>query len=510
MPNQRSRRFVSAMRSVAQWCVLATVAVLPLVSLNPTILGIGTYPLAVDQAELPRAVLVIVLAGVGVAAWALSEAVDPRGVRWSTEWWALGAFGLLAIVSALRSPYPDLAYIGSWFHWEGLLTLLAYAMWCFLAAQVADRRGVVSFVRAGAVVGAVVAAYGIVQALGVDWATWLDSATGPRRAFSTWSNPDFFGGYLLFPLAFGIVLAAGETERRWRFIGDVSLGLVLFATVASLTRGAWLVGTLLTVLLLVVLWRRGLVRWRLLLGAAAVIAAALVVVSITSGGAVAERAVSAFSPDDGGVAARVEIWQKTAPYAFGHALTGSGPDTFEDAFVRLQANGIPYFANDPHNVLLYLLITLGVAATACVVLFAGVVVVRASRVAFDACKGFEHLALVGVWGGSVGVRGVSPGRVIHHRDDHTVLRVPRNDGGTAHETNPNRTTRDRWRRCSRASVRRHRILSGRQGYSCGQCVPPRADRGTGGRRAIRACCACCRVEPAQPSLYAGASRSRAG
>lgn len=392
------QRLADVMRSFAWWCVLAMAAVLPLVSLNPTILGIGDNPLTVDQAELPRAVLIVTLAGVGLAAWALSESIDSRGVRWSREWWALGAFVALAGVSAFLSPYPHLAYVGKWFHWEGLITLTAYAMWSFLAAQVTDRSRVIAFVRVGAGIGAVVAAYGIVQALGADPATWLSSTFGLTRAFSTWSNPDFFGGYLMFPLAFGIVVAAGDKDKRWRLVGAVSSALVVFALVASLTRGAWLVGTALAIVMVFALQRKGLIEPRLLLGGIIAVIGALVIVGAVSGGAVTERAVSAFSPEDKGVATRIGIWQETVPLAFGHPIMGAGPDTFEVAFVKLQTDGAPYFIDDPHNALLYLLITLGVPATVCVVAVAGAVLVRAGRDVLSGHEAAERLALLGVWG----------------------------------------------------------------------------------------------------------------
>jgi O-antigen ligase len=330
----------------------------------------------------------------GLLAWALAELLEPRGVRVGWLWWPLGAFLALSTLSAVASPFPQFAYLGKWFHYQGLLTLWAYAGACFLLAQVADRRFLLTWVRAGTVAGGLVALYGVLQSFGIDAANWLAPNFQLTRSFSTWSNPDFFGGYLLFPLAFSAAVA-GDKDRRWRAVGIATLLVVGYAIVSSLTRAAWLVGFLTAAAMFVLYIRRG-AHWRRVLAISGVVlVAVLVLVTLTSGGALQERLTSAFTAEDSGTGGRIQIWRESLPYTFSYPLLGSGPDTFQDGLYL--AKGTLPVPDNPHDIVLFLLVTLGVPATVVILGFATGVLVRSRRAAFAPDADGQHMALAAVW-----------------------------------------------------------------------------------------------------------------
>ena len=98
------------------------------------------------------------------------------------------------------------------------------------------------------VAGSFVAAYAVLQSLGVDPLPSVGSAG--NRVFSTYGNPDMLGTYLVFPfvLALGLGLS---TSRGWPSLRRVGVyGLLIgWALAATTTRGAW-IGALVAVLCL--------------------------------------------------------------------------------------------------------------------------------------------------------------------------------------------------------------------------------------------------------------------
>jgi O-antigen ligase len=387
--------------SLAWLCVLAVPVLVPLVNANPTIFGIGRYPLTVDQIELPRTIVLVALAWLGLAAWGVSQWARPMGVRWSREWWLLLGFLLLAGLSAVTSQYPRIVYTGRWFQYEGLLTLCAYAAASFVAAQSATPDRVSWLVRLGMITGVVLSLYGIAQALGMDAANWLSLSWPGGRAFATWNNPDFFGGYLLFPLAFSIGVAAGDTNRRWRIAGVLALVAVSFALVMTLTRGAWLAALLTGGLTLIGLGRRGFPWKRTLLIALVVFVLAAGAAFAATDGKLVTRALNTFRPGDDGVGGRIDIWRTTVPYAFDRPLLGTGPDTYAATMLRHLAGRPVSVPDDPHNIALYMLVTVGVPAALLFVGFIGSVLFRSARTALSDQPGFASIAMAALWSAAV-------------------------------------------------------------------------------------------------------------
>jgi hypothetical protein len=373
--------------------------VAPFLTSNFTMFGLGTLPLTHDQIELPRVVFVHLAAWIGLATWALSVALSGTAVRAHKALWALGAFLAIAGVSSLASPYQFTAFFGEYRHYEGFFALLAYAALAFVAMQLANGRRLTWLVRLATVTGTLLALYGIAQTLKLDRTRWLSNVL-PGRAFATWGNPDFFAGYLLFPLAFSIALAFGERNSWWRLLGVVGAVTTLAALVSTATRGAWIAGACLLVVMFVGLVRKGF-PWKLLsVVTAGVVVASGVAFNYASKGELLNRIVTVFTSAEAGVSyQRFGIWGKAVELLGRQWLLGTGPDTVAPAS-RMAFNYS--FSNDAHNYPLQSALTVGIFGAIALFAFLLWSAWSSRSVAFSDKDDLPNLALTGAWAACLG------------------------------------------------------------------------------------------------------------
>jgi hypothetical protein len=115
---------------------------LVLVALTPLVIG-GLPPLVgtlasfrtFDAFDLPKAVTILVLAGLSLAALSVSAIRGEFDLRWHPVLWVMVALFGWAGVSALFSPSPVLSVWGSYNGNEGLVAVFGYGLVAFLAIQ---------------------------------------------------------------------------------------------------------------------------------------------------------------------------------------------------------------------------------------------------------------------------------------------------------------------------------------------------------------------------------------
>lgn len=386
----------------AAWVVLLCVAGLaPLLMGNLSGIGVGDIAFLADQFQLLRAVVVTVLVWAGIVLWAVAETLWPQGVRVNSAWWLFGGFVLVAALSAVASERPAVSFFGDYQHYEGLAALLAFGAAAFLAAQLATPSRLLVLARVACLAGALVAVYGVGQAFGVDPTTWFSLSFSATRAFATWGNPDFLGGYLVFPLAFACSVALGDKRRSWRVVGAVAFVIVLAAVMATQTRGAWLAAALVLAVMVVAALRQRVQAKRtvgLLVGS---VSLGLLALMVADGQAAAARITSVLAGGDSGVSARLEIWGRALLALRRSPLLGTGPDSFLRA-IEPFAYDLPYWPNDAHNYFIQIAVTIGViAAVALSAFFAAVLVLSAAR-ALPRDGGEGRLALSAAWASAAG------------------------------------------------------------------------------------------------------------
>ena len=387
------------LRDVAWAAVVVVFVLAPALTTNLTMFLIGKFPFTQDQIELPRVVLVQAAAWIALGGWALATALDGRQVRVHKALVPLGAFLLIAGVSTLLSPYMFTALFGEYRHYEGFFTLLAYGALGFAAMQLSTSRRLMWLARLSILTGLGQAIYGIEQTLHLDSANWLSNVL-PGRAFATWGNPDFFAGYLLFPLAFSLAVAFADPDRRWRAAGGLSAAVCFAAIIATATRGAWVACGVVVALMCVALIRNGYPWKRVGLAAAAVLVASAVLFNFASHGELLNRVVTVFTSAEAGIGyQRFGIWGYALKSAALHPLLGTGPDTLAPA--SRAAYGFA-FSDDAHDYPLQLSLTVGVFAVIALYVFFVWACLSSRKVGFSPGKGLPHLALAATWAAAVG------------------------------------------------------------------------------------------------------------
>lgn len=352
---------------LARWCLYAIAALVPLVTTSL----IGAAPLTHDVSELPKVVVVRVVALLAVGAWAVAASASGR-LRWHPAVVVLAAWLAWVAFVALRADAPLVSLLGAHGRLGGVATLAVYPLLAFAGLQLlASETGLRGFARAASVGAVPVALHALAQAFGVDPFTYLISPAfeiGAGRAFATMANPVFLGGYLVLVGPLAIVTALADEDMRFRAVGIAAAVMVPGALVATSTRSAWL-----AVLVQIVLALAAVRPWRLhvplrgwLTAAGGAFTAVLVAVASAAGpGAVIERVGSALASTGSG-GERLLIWRSLLAAVAERPVFGWGPDRVGVAFeahrlAEHAARFAAFSADNAHMWPLELAVTTGVA-----------------------------------------------------------------------------------------------------------------------------------------------------
>lgn len=400
--------------SVSRWCLYLIVVVVPLFSIGGFVGPLRLGP-ALSDGELLRVVALQVLTFAGLASWAIAWARAETAPRWHRVAWGAVAYAAWSLLSAMLAVSLAVGVFGTHGRLQGLLTVTAYAGAFLLTLQVIDSAAQVRrLARVVMFTGAGLAAYGLLQWVGLDPLTWSTAVFDSRMAFSTLRNPDMLGGYLVAPLAVSAGLFFSARDRREEVVSGVALGVIAAGLLATFVRGAWLGAFAATVVFVVALLRSGVrpqrAQWGLVAGAAAVLLAIALSSAVSSSGDtnIVDRVTSAFETDRGSVGSRLLIWRSAADAIAEGRVTGEGPDQFVTAYVRHEdprtfvlAGDLSY-ADNAHNMPLHLAVTVGVPGALLLIGFVGWGLVASTGMAFAREKGRAALLYAGTWSAVAG------------------------------------------------------------------------------------------------------------
>ncbi len=381
--------------------LLASAAVVPLV-----------FSIALDDVfSTPKLSTMWVVFAVVVAVLAWNTV---RGRRPAFEWvtaidvWVL-ALVALSVVSFIFSVDRVQSLWGERLQHQGLVTLLLYAGFFFVArAVLAGPARLVLLTRAIGVGASIVAAYAVVQWLGLD-PIWTELPQG--RVFSTIGQSNALGAYLAMTLPLAIVTAVGAESRKARVAWIVATMLQVVALALTISRGAYLALAISVVVLLVAM-RRDL-RWpgrRAIVLTGVIVSATLIVVAFLgpardTAEEIARRLVASTDTGvPGSVRMHLDLWNVAGEIIIDHPLIGTGPDTYAVVFPEYRDDVLPadqaallapFRVESPHNVYLAIATGSGLAALIAYLVMIGLsyrVIGRRMRTA-----GREHrLVLTGV------------------------------------------------------------------------------------------------------------------
>jgi len=390
------------------------VFVVPLATSNFTILGFE-HSFTNDVFEIVKVSVLRILTCVAVGAWAWNLLRKGGRIRHTPIDWLILAFVIWVAISTATSVHWPTALLGKPSRYEGLLTFVNYAVLYFLVLQLADRSSRVrSLARSLFWSSVVVAVFGLLQYLGVQHPGWVPLGFEPNRAFSTYGNPNFLGGFLIFSVTVALGLALLERRRVWRLLYWAGFGLNGLALIATFTRGAWIGGFVSLVLLSVIAWRQRPAMQRIdwiPAGASLAVGLGIIIRSLSSSSEVlnfARRIGSIFQFSSGSGQSRMEIWRSAFAAIADRPILGSGPDTFRLVFHRFKTaeyvriKGGSSGADNAHNYLLHLASGVGFPG---LLLFAAVFVwaaVRSFTTIFKRSDDPFRLMLGAFWAASAG------------------------------------------------------------------------------------------------------------
>jgi O-antigen ligase len=354
--------------AATRWVLRAGAVALPL----------AVWPAGYDVFVLPKLVvlrlLVVSLAALHLAAWASGQ----RGRAGTPLDWPLAAFVGSAAVAAAFAVNRDVAVFGTYYRYEGLLTIACYALLFRLAAPAIDGREAWRLVRSLLAGGYLVSLLAIVQwavagaAVGSGASESARTFGGAFRASSTFGNADVLGVYLalLMPLALHELLRArGLAERL--LSGNVAavLGLALLFTYC---RAAWVGAALGVALVAAAPAVRTARRWPRTTGAGALAAVAGLGLVVAAGATppgvtgLLARAATTVDPASGSTSIRIHMWHDSLSLIAARPWTGWGPDTFGLVFPRFATGRWPanVVVDKAHNDLLQVAATQGLPGLA--------------------------------------------------------------------------------------------------------------------------------------------------
>lgn len=401
-------------RKVSWLALLAMVFVVPLATSNFTVMG-AQQSFTADVFEIVKVSIERMLVLVALAAWAWDILRRGGKIRHSPVDWLILAFVVwIAITTALSVHWPT-ALLGRPRRYEGLVTFLTYALIYFLVLQHADgAKRIVRLVQTLFWSSILVACFGIAQFLGLQLDGWRPVGFEATRAFATYGNPDFLGGFLIFTVCAALGLALLEPRRGWRMIYWLGFALNGVALIVTFTRGAWIGGFISLVVLAIAAWRQRATMRKIdwvPAGASIVVAIAVVWRSLSSSSEVlnfGRRIASIFEFRSGSGQTRTYIWQTALDSIKERPIQGWGADTFRLAFTKYKPAeyvgivGGSTGADNAHNYLLQLASGVGIPGA---LMFCAVFVwagVRSFGTVFKRSDQPTNLILAALWAASVG------------------------------------------------------------------------------------------------------------
>ncbi len=322
---------------------------------------------------------------------------------------AVLAFVLLNVAAFAFSIDPRQSLNGEYLQYQGLLTILLYVGFFYLArTSLRDERRLRLVFASIAAGGAVVAAYALVQKAGFD-PIW--SYTPEGRVFSTIGQPNALAAYLVLAIPAAASLLP-RTQSLVRGVLVLAIGMMVAALAFTLSRGGYAGFVVAASIVAIPLIRSLRLSPRsVLYGLIACLAAVVVVASLVqpvrgTATQVWSRAVSSTDMDDSSVRMHLDMWAVAAQMALDNPVLGTGQETYPELFPRYRdavlepsraRDFLPFRPESPHNV--YLAIASGAgfpALAAYVAVIAGFfyLVVRALKAARSEWRRMALVALL--------------------------------------------------------------------------------------------------------------------
>lgn len=225
----------------------------------------------------------------------------------------MGIYALLIILSTIFSEYKNVALYGFVQRYEGMLVLLSYIVILFIVINLIDDEKKIKFILGALMISAaIIGTIGIFQYFGLDLFTTdfgrklilgskydmlahkLKFILPKKTIYSTLYHYNYVGSYMamLFPLTFTLALLIKDKVAKFS-IGILSF--LMFANwIACNSRGGFLGGLLAIIILIIMLRKYIIKKWKFILGTFLIFLLILVGFNKTASGQISKRLSSAF------------------------------------------------------------------------------------------------------------------------------------------------------------------------------------------------------------------------
>jgi len=228
-----------------------------------------------------------------------------------------------------------------------------------------------------AFLGGALSLLGLLQYVGAVPHNWWNRA---HFLSSVYVNHNHFAGLLemILPVSLGLVIA--EENKAKRLLLVFLCALMGIALILTLSRGGLVSITIALAAMMFFLIKRGVVRssWGLFLILGIFIAGSLILFGLEP---LIDRIESIQKlGSKSTVIHRLPMWQGAVDLISKNIWLGTGPGTFEYAFLKFRPAGFVYRPGNAHNDYLELLADCGIFAFAVTILLVGILVRRAVRI----------------------------------------------------------------------------------------------------------------------------------
>lgn len=268
---------------------------------------------------------------------------------------------------------PVVSFYGTPQRQAGLLSYLLYFWWFILlsfnlglAAPAAAGPKVRRIIITAGLSGTLVALYGVLQFLNIDFLTWPEPAFLTQRTFSSLGQPNFLASWLLLIIPLAVYLIYISRHSWWRWAWGLALVIQFLALIMTGSRGGLLaLGG--AGFLLFVYWLFRSSRTRRQKSSVAVIFVAALLLAALGLNYFSPGRLAALTQDTGSLAVRVQLYEAAGNAILERPFLGYGLENGDQVFIRYYRpdwgiyGDVAQSADRAHDLFLDILLAAGLA-----------------------------------------------------------------------------------------------------------------------------------------------------
>jgi putative inorganic carbon (HCO3(-)) transporter len=269
------------------------------------------------------------------------------------------------------------SFFGSYDRWQGVSSYIFYFLWFFLmfinlsSKNREDLNSTIFKLKINRIIvisvlsAAVVAIYGILQILNLDFLSWPEAPHLTGRALSTMGQPNFLASFLLLTIPLSIYLFIVSRHFFSKSVYTLVTFLQLTCLFMTSSRGGFL-ALILTIIIFVAylffvsnLKRR--IKWGIVFVSLLIGLSGIAIIEVVTPG----RLSGSFDISAGSFAARINFFQAAADSIIDRPVFGYGPENSGEIFIKYYERDWGAHANvgantdRAHNIVLDIILNLG-------------------------------------------------------------------------------------------------------------------------------------------------------